>query len=106
MTEIADQEDHLDACHSTGSTPTPASSQLTRPKSRLKSWLKTIETAATDVAIGRMTLSRKKVRPRRRRLSKLAPTSARVSCGTVESRKIATVLPSAFQKTGSVSSRA
>ncbi len=92
------------ACHSIGCTPTPPSTQLTIPKSRLNSWLNTIETAATLVAIGRITDSRKNVRPRSRRLSRLARNSASASCGTVESTNMPAVLPSAFQNTGSVTS--
>ena len=55
--------------------------------------------------MGRITLSRNSVRPRSRRLSRLATNSAMVSCGTVDSTNMPNVFHSAFQNTVSVTSR-
>ena len=82
------------------------STQLTTPKSRWNSIAKTMPTAATEVTFGTKMAIRKNVRPRSRvRLSRLARNSARISCGTVATRNMPSVLTVAFQKYSSRTQR-
>ena len=105
MVEMAIQDDHLSARQSIGPTSTGESTQLRTPNWLSKTAAKTRVEAAIGVMYGRRTATRRKVRARSLRLSRLASRRASRSWGMLASRKMPTVFSSAFHQSLSVSSR-